>query len=70
MLPFANPLLGTLDSSPLYVSSPALDELLAGQVTRALQDHADAGRSVSVWRDGRVVTLTASDLRLELADRR
>jgi hypothetical protein len=43
---------------------PAADRLRA--VRKALREHALLGRSVSVWRDGRIVRLSPAEILAEL----
>jgi hypothetical protein len=52
----------------MFESGPAADRLRAVRlgVRDALREHALLGRSVAVWRDGRVVELTPAEILDEL----
>ena len=44
-----------------------IDEALREAVVQAVREHRRAGRSVAIWRDGRVVELRGEEIDRELA---
>ena len=41
---------------------PKMDELVNSAVAKAIEEHRRAGRSIIVWRDGKIVEIPAEEI--------
>lgn len=48
-------------NQPIRLSSK-IDAGVKGAITQAIEKHRKLGQSISIWRDGKVVTLTAEQI--------
>ncbi len=48
-------------SQPIRLSSK-IDAGVKAAITQAIEKHRQLGQSISIWRDGQVVTLTAEQI--------
>jgi hypothetical protein len=48
-------------NQPIRLSSK-IDDGVKAAITQAIEKHRKLGQSISIWRDGKVVTLTAEQI--------